>query len=53
MKIKIGQNKVQKEGFTAFVTNAFPQKCILELKDEKETYDRTFVYRKYINIFMK
>ncbi len=26
---------------------------ILELKDAKETYDRTFVYRKYIDIFMK
>lgn len=26
---------------------------ILELKNAKETYDRTFVYRKYIDIFMK
>ncbi|KKW41713.1 MAG: Filamentation induced by cAMP protein Fic [Candidatus Magasanikbacteria bacterium GW2011_GWA2_56_11] len=26
---------------------------ILELKDAKETYDRAFVYRKYIDIFMK
>lgn len=26
---------------------------VLELKDEKETYDRTYIYRKYVNIFMK
>ena len=26
---------------------------ILNIKDEKETYDRTYVYQKYIDIFMK
>ncbi len=26
---------------------------ILDVKDEKETYDRTYVYRRYINIFTK
>lgn len=26
---------------------------ILSLKDEKETYDRTYIYQKYLNIFLK
>lgn len=26
---------------------------ILSLKDKKETYDRTYIYRKYVDIFMK
>ena len=35
------------------VIDRFVSLGILELKDEKETYDRTYIYRKYVNIFMK
>lgn len=35
------------------VIDRFVKLGILNLKDEKETYDRTYIYRKYVNVFMK
>lgn len=35
------------------VVDRFVKLGILDLKDEKETYDRTYIYRKYVNVFMK
>lgn len=35
------------------VIDRFMNLGILELKDEKETYDRTYIYRKYVDIFLK
>lgn len=35
------------------VIDRFVSLGVLELKGEKETYDRIYIYRKYVNIFMK
>jgi len=35
------------------VIDRFVDLGILEQKDEKETYDRTYVYRRYIDVFLK
>lgn len=35
------------------VIDRFMKLGILEIKDERETYDRSYIYRKYINIFVE
>lgn len=35
------------------VVDRFVSLGILELRDEKETYDRSYIYRKYVDIFLK
>jgi Fic family protein len=35
------------------VIDRFIHLGILELRDEKETYDKSYVYKKYLNIFLK
>lgn len=52
----INVSHIQKwTGFTARgaqkVVDQFTKLGILELKDEHKTYDRSFVYRRYMDIF--
>jgi len=35
------------------VIDRFVELGILDFKNNKETYDRTYIYRKYLNIFIK
>lgn len=51
-KTIMGWTKFSRVGSQKLI-DRFMNLDILELKDAKETYDRTFVYRKYIDIFMK